>query len=119
MRIPNFEKIKEKDSFLISSYATGMHPVPQFYKYYWWVFWEGSVCDGREFLCKENRMSTKKAFDLIEQLKKENKPCWVYNARYPRLDPKNPFDPKSDVWRNVEWMLPLDQDTDEEYKGHR
>jgi hypothetical protein len=44
MRIPNFEKIKEKDSFLVSSYATGMHPVPQFYKYYWWVFWEGSVC---------------------------------------------------------------------------
>lgn len=118
MRIPNFEKLKES-RFKVSLCTPGMHPKPRFYKYYWHVFWEGSLCDGDEFFKKENRMTTKKAFDFIEELKKMDKPCWVYNHCYPRLDPSNPFDVNSARWQGISWAVSWDDDTDEEYKGHK
>ena len=65
MRIPSFKKLQEdfdQEGFKTSSYATFMHPNPIFYKYYWWVFWKGSPCDGREFIRRNYRMPIKLAF---------------------------------------------------------
>jgi hypothetical protein len=121
MRIPNFEKIKEadKNGFKISSYASGIHPNPKFYKYYWHVFWEDSPCDGKEFFDNKYRMSTKSAMDLIDKLKIKDKPCWLYNRRLPRADVANPFDVNSKVWKDSEWAVSFDEDTDKIYQGHK
>ncbi|MEI6270623.1 MAG: hypothetical protein WCP01_17240 [Methylococcaceae bacterium] len=123
MRIPNFLELAEehhREGFQAASYATFMHPKPFFYKYYWWVFWQESPCDGREFLTKRYRMPTKQAFDLTEKLASENQSYWLYNQRRPRLDPANtPFDPQAKLWQGVEWAKSFDEDPDDEFKGHK
>jgi hypothetical protein len=123
MQTPNFEILKremeESPGFSSKFYGSFMHPKPRFYKYYWWVFWAESPCDGREFRSKENRLPTKKAMDLIDKLKDEGQHCWIYNNRIPRLDPNNPFDVDSKCWSDSEWAKPFDEDTDELYNGNK
>jgi len=121
MRTPNFKDLAKDighEGFQSRSYATFMHPNPHLYKYYWWIFWQGSPCEGDEFLSDRYRISTKQAFELMHKLREEQHSYWLYNCRLPRLDPANtPFDPKSKVWQDVEWAKPFDKDTDEEYQG--
>jgi hypothetical protein len=126
MRIPNFEQIKEQkltpkseERSYCSRCSTSFNPNPKLYKYYWWVFWAGSPCDGREFLSPQYRMTTKKAFDFMEELSLKKEPHWLYNRLTPRDDPQNPFDKASDRWRGVEWAVAFDEDTDEIYNGHK
>ncbi len=122
MHLPSFEVLENRirdcgpDS---QSYATFLHPNPSFYKYYWWVFWQGSPCDGLEFLSEQYRLSTKKAFEFRIQLKSEGKTYWLYNRQYPRLNPKNPFDVNSIKWKDAKWAPSFDDDTDEEYQGFK
>ncbi len=123
MLIPCFKRLKKETlraGVHASSYATFMHPNPLFYKYYWWVFWEGSPCDGEKLLSKQYRMPTKRAFELMEKLKSEQQSYWLYNTRLPRLDPVNsPLDPNSEKWREIEWAKSFDDDVDEEYRGFK
>jgi hypothetical protein len=121
MRKPNFEQLKqeakERSSFSSSFYGTYMHPRPDFYKYYWLIFWQGSPCDEGLFMFDEYWLTTKKAMDFIEELKLKGEYCWIYNRRRPRLDPNNPFDVNSKWW--TEWAVSFDEDMDEIYKGHK
>ena len=119
MRIPSFELLlAETESgsnqeYPVSSYAQEMHPNPRYYKYYWWVFWRGSPCDGNEFLTPAYWLPTQRAFALMEQLDREGEPYWIYNRQIPRLDPASPFDPAHPKWRDIDWAPAYDEDTDE------
>lgn len=123
MRIPNFEIIRRQREARCSSFATGVHPNPRFYKYYWWVFWSESPIDGMEFLSDKYRLSTAAAIALLAELKAMGKPLWLYNRRLPRRDPANPFDANHSQWRDVEWAPPYDDDMDpvapEPLVGHK
>ena len=123
MRLPSFKKLEEdhnREGFRSRSYATFMHPKPLFFKYYWWVFWKGSPCDGKEFLGNRYRLPTKQAFELRAKLRSEHESYWLYNRRLPRLDPANtPFNPHAEKWQGVEWAKPFDEDFDDEFKGHK
>src|SRR6185437_7678845 len=95
------------------SYAQGIHPNPKFYKYYWWVFWRGSPVDGPRFLSKKYRLNTAAAFQLMEKLREQREPYWLYNDSLPRLDSVNtPFDPRSPRWKGAEWAPAYDDDRD-------
>jgi hypothetical protein len=129
MRKPNFEELKQemkerpKEGPGVSNrfHGTYMHPRPDFYKYYWSIFWQGSPCDNSgddDFIhSREYWLSTKKAMDFIKELESKGEHCWIYNRKFPRLDPKNPFDVNSKWW--TEWAVSFDEDTDEIYKGHK
>jgi len=123
MRSPGYESLKEEhdeNGFQIISFATYMHPNPLMYKYYWWIFHQGSPCEGSKFLTKEYRLSTKVAFELREQLYKVGQSYFLYNERVPRLDPDNtPFDPDSVKWKDVEFAPSFADDEDGEYKGFK
>ncbi|MGB4499313.1 MAG: hypothetical protein WBI40_11500 [Methylococcaceae bacterium] len=120
---PNFEQLKKemKERPGVSSRFHGvyMHPRPDFYKYYWSIFWQGSPCDGGEFLSREHWLSTKKAMDFIKELESKGEHCWIYNRKLRRLDPNNPFNMNSKWWKDSEWAVSFDEDTDEIYKGHK
>jgi hypothetical protein len=73
MRVPSFVGIdKHKVQLAAASdhkqicenYATGLHPNPYLYKYYWWVFWSQSPVDGLAFLDKAYRLNTAEASRL-------------------------------------------------------
>jgi hypothetical protein len=65
-------------------------------------------------------MPIKQAFDLMEKLESIKESYWLYNARYPRLDPVNtPFDPQANLWKDAEWTKSFEEDTDEIFKGFK
>ncbi len=123
MELPSFKELsKENISAVsrISSYAENMHLNPYFYKYYWWVFWKGSPCDGGEFLEDKYRMSTAEAKRLMEKLKIENESFWLYNSHAPRRDPQNaPIDETHPVWKDANWAPAFKDDTDRSWNGFR
>jgi hypothetical protein len=94
--------------------ASGVHRNPRLFKYYWWVFHEGVPVEDKEFLWQpEYRLCGYDADLLMARLEREGKTCIVYNQRYPRSDPRNPFDP--DRW---DWFAPsIDDDEDPEWVG--
>ena len=122
MRVPSFVGIaKHKVQLAAASdhkqicenYATGLHPNPYLYKYYWWVFWSQSPVDGLAFLDKAYRLNTAEASRLCEKLASLNEPFWRYNCHLPRYTPCTPFDRNHDRWRACEWASPYEDDTDE------
>jgi hypothetical protein len=122
MESPNFKNLAENTEVMGVHgmfFATRMHPNPRLYKYYYWVFWRCSPCEGSKFLRKKYRLSTKQAFELIEQLKQQKESYWVYNSRHPRRDPNNPFNPKSPKWKYETWAPSFDDDKDEIYNGFK
>lgn len=123
MRMPSFKKLAtetERSGFHWKFCgASHRHPNPRFYKYYWWIFWQESPCDGWAFKTKPYRLATQQAFDLIQRLQAEKQSYWIYNTRLPRLDPANPFNPKAEVWRDAEWAPAFDEDTDAEHEGFK
>jgi len=100
-----------------------VHPNQRFYKYVWWVFWNGSRADGSEFLGDEYRLSTAAALSLVADLKAKGEPYWLYNSRLPRRDPANPFDVNHPHWQGAEWAPAYDEDSDpvapEPLAGHK
>ncbi len=120
MRIPSFDELRRErtdcqlagERSCCSSYASGIHPNPRFYKYYWWVFWNESPVDGKEFLSSQYRLSTAAAFELLDNLKERNEPCWLYNTSSPRLGSTIPFDPQSKHWQGLRWAPAYDDDPD-------
>ena len=126
MQTPDFERIRRQRTAGrsgCSSYATGVHPNPRFYKYYWWVFWSGSPVDGLEFRSNKYRLSTAAAMALLADLKASGEPCLLYNRRLPRRDPANPFDTNHPRWRDAEWAPAYGDDPDpvtpEPLAGHK
>ena len=126
MQIPEFERMQRERATGrsgCSSYATGVHPNPRFYKYHWWVFWRESPVDGSEFLSDKYRLSTAAAMALSADLKARGEPSWLYNRRLPRRDPANPFDTNHPRWRDAEWAVAYDDDPDpvapEPLSGHK
>ncbi len=119
MQVPDFKVFRERNSG--AGYARGIHPNKYFYKYYWWVFHEGSPCDGEAFLGNEFRMATREAVELMDRLNAEGKPYWVYNRKLPRADLRNtPWDFDSYNWKDQEWAPPYDADPDLIHtSGHR
>jgi hypothetical protein len=126
MRVPDFKKIREDRAageYSYASYASGVHPNPRFYKYFWWVFWSKSEVDGKEFLSDAYRLSTAVALNLMKELAEKGEPYWIYNRRLPRHDPSNPFDYEHPRSRHLEWATSYDNDTDpvapEPFAGHK
>lgn len=122
MKIPSFSLLASQSSLegSRSSYAQSMHPDPRFYKYLWWVFWEGSPVDGAEFLSDAYAINTAAAMELMDDLLQKQKPHWVYNRQVPRLDPGiTPFDPLHSRWKDTQFALSLAEDSDAAWQGHR
>ncbi len=110
----------EESNWLATSYAMGVNPNPRLYKYYWWVFWRGSPCEGSKFITKKYRMTTERAHNLMAKLHQQKEKYFVTNTSYPRYEPGvMPFDPKSKRWKNATWAPSFDEDTDKEYQGHK
>lgn len=122
MRIPDFKRlIIEKDcngtnahGFRIS-YASGMHPSPYWYKYYYWVFCRHSPVDGRAFLSDEYRLCVYDAMQLIDELNASGDGYWLYNRRLPRNEPSSPLDFNHPMWLNVEMAPAYTEDSDPVY----
>jgi len=125
MQVPNFALLrKERDNCRNSgqrchrsSYASGVHSNPRFFKYFWWVFWNESPVDGDEFLTAKYRLSTAAATELVEKLGEQNEPYWLYNTKVPRLGSTIPFDPQSPQWQDIEWASAYDDDPDPVAEG--
>jgi hypothetical protein len=122
MRIPNFDDLglQTADDGISQSYAVHMHPNPRFYKYVWWVFWRGSVCDGCQFLSDTHALSTAEAMVLMEKLSAENERHWIYNRRISRYEPGvTPFHRDSEKWRHYQFAPVFADDADPEWYGFR
>ena len=114
MPAPNFNDLREMNAEkpVGRSFATGVHPNPRFYKYYWWVFWAHSPIDGFAFFGDSNRLNTAAAIELMAELSTKGEGYLLYNRRVPRRDPANPFNIKSPRWQGVKWALSYDEDPD-------
>lgn len=122
MKIPSFDAMRTQaaDDGIRQSYARHLHPNPKLYKYRWWIFWLGSSCDGHAFLGDEHSLCTADAMALIDKLWLKNERHWIYNRRIPRDHPgTTPFDRSSIKWRNTQFALPFNKDTDPEWEGLR
>lgn len=114
---PTHEKLQQliegRDGPRQFGQASGVHRNPRLFKYYWWIFHEGVPVEGEEFLYQdEHRLCGYDAFQLLEKLKREGKSCIVYNQRFPRSDPRNPFDPEK--WDS--FAPSIDDDSDPEWR---
>lgn len=131
MFLPDFERLR-RFPFLSGTENRGgvwfhglhPHPNPRFYKYQWWVFWSESPVDGRGFLVRDYALCTGAAGDLLDDLKKRNERCFLYNRQFPRRDPvATCFDFSAPRWKDSEWALPFDDDPDPVsaafWQGHR
>lgn len=120
---PNFERLghqRQAGDHGCHWYAQGIHPNRYLYKYYWWVFWKGSPCDGWEFIADTYRLSTAAAMRLMAELRERQEPHWVYSKKVPRWDPPHtPWDPASSRWQGTEWAPALTDDFDPEWQGFK
>ena len=120
MQLPSFEKLKQRPRGEVHSYAQRMHPNPRYYKYIWWVFWEGSPCEGEAFLAEENSLCTAHAMALQKRLSQAGEAYWLYNRARPRDEPGvTPFNKDAPRWKNVTFVSSLDIDPDPDWQGFR
>lgn len=105
------------------SQATGVHPNPRFFKYYFWVFWSGSPVDGPAFLETRYRLPFSATLELRAALESKGERYILYNRQLPRCDAANPFDLGAKTWGGREVALPYDEDPDPiargQWAGHR
>ena len=94
-------------------YGNNVHPVPEFYKYDWWIFWEGAPVDGDDLIFSENyRMNISEANLLYDRLMKEKAVFFMYNRKRPRRDCMTPFNPNAKRWEGLCWAPSLKDDLD-------
>ena len=75
MKEPSFDELRRERTHYQESgrrcryrgFASGVHPNPRFYKYYWWVFWIESPIDGWQFLDKQYCLSIAVAIQLMDR----------------------------------------------------
>lgn len=101
------------------SYASGLHPVPAFYKHHWQIFTLDAPWEGDEFLAKAPRLSTAACMQRLEELQARRALYILYGGKRPRRFDGMPFDPRSDRWRHADWAPALDDDPDPAWNGHR
>lgn len=99
---------------MAASFASHVHPVPSFYKYYWWVFHAGSPVEGRAFLAPFFRLSTFAFVTLTRDLARGGCAHLIYNKRLPRIGARNVR-----FRGRVEYAMPFELDSDHEYEGHK
>ena len=112
---------REPGSTYVAADRASMSRRTRVFKYYWWVFWEGSPCEGPSFYANEHRLCTADAFALTARLRAEGKPHIIVKClKVPRLDPAHsPLHPGMKTWKNSEWAPAWDDDPDPEWKGHK
>ena len=101
------------------SYATGLHPNPRLYKYYWQVFTLDSDWEGPEFREKASPLCTSACMLKLDELTLSNSLYVLYGWKRPRRFPGMPFDPNSERWKDAQWAPALEDDSDPEWSGHR
>lgn len=89
---------------------------PSHFKLDWWIYREGSEPDGAAFWSAENRMATRAAITLLEQLRTVDAPCLVKVRRRKRVGAGSPF-VLSDRLRHP--APGYYEDPDPEWRGHR
>jgi len=120
MRGPSFKALKEESTgepcaIYCEALYSWRDQNPLFFKFYWWIFHKDSPCEGGEFLDDKYRLTTKKAIDLMQQLDANKQTYFIYNHRFPRLDPENtPFDMNSERWKGSKFVMSFADDEDEE-----
>jgi hypothetical protein len=87
-----------------------MHKDCRLYKYLWRVFWTGSPCEGEKFM-RSTPLSTKAAFDLIEQIERNGNCCIISNERRRRLGIAM-WNPESRRWKGKIYAPVYDDDPD-------
>ncbi|MDU8351001.1 hypothetical protein RYA05_03720 [Pseudomonas syringae pv. actinidiae] len=105
----------------VLSFAQPLHPKPEFFKFTWWIFHEGSPCEGEKFRTDEYAMPTAQAMALHDELCAKQIPHIIYNRSEPRL-PKGgcpPWDVSADRWKKAKWAPNFADDTDREWHGHK
>lgn len=111
---------KESGHTGVHFFGTFLHPRPEFYKYYFYLFTEDSPQEGRAFFNKDNRMCVAAYQKRCEEIKASGDLAYAYNRRHPRRGEATPFDEDHPKWENVEWAPPLEDDPDPPLKnGHR
>jgi hypothetical protein len=73
-----------------------------------------------QFLGDEHLLCTADAMRLMEKLTLEHEPYCVYNRQMPRDEPGvTPFDRVAPKWRDRQFAVALDEDTDPHWEGFR
>lgn len=111
---------KEAGETGIHNYCSGLHPNPEFYKYYFYIFTDDSSPEGEAFFCKENRLCIADAMQKRREIEEAGDLGFAYNRRHPRRGEATPFDESHPKWKGVEWAPPLSEDPDPAVDGgHR
>ena len=94
MRTPSFERISKTkySGQVLFAGARNIHPNPNWFKYYWWVFTSDSPCDGHSFLSEENKLTFFQFERELEHVKSLGLEAWIYNIKLHRLGEGSPFD---------------------------
>lgn len=93
---------------------------PRFYKFKWWIFHEGSLAQGSDFLLNEKyALSTKDAMEIQERLRKEGKSFYIYHRRYRRNGSDTPFRQPGEGDQERKFALSFDDDPDPMFEGHK
>jgi hypothetical protein len=101
-------------------YGRFIHPNPEFWKYYFYVFTPDAEVEGDAFFCDANRLCIHQYQRRAAELKSSGKVGLVYNERLPRRGPETPSDEDHERWSDAEWAPPLDKDLDPPVeRGHR
>lgn len=94
-----------------------VHPVPEFYKHYFYIFTQAAAAEGEAFLATANRHCEYTMRKRHEALKATGEVAIGLTERLPRRGPDTPFDPEHPRWADAEWAPPLGDDPDPEVPG--
>ena len=105
------------DTGIVFWQLRGVHPVPEFYKHYSYIFTEAATAEGEAFIATANRHCEYTMRKRHEALKAAGEVAIGLTERLPRRGPDTPFDPKHPRWADAEWAPPLGEDPDPEVPG--
>jgi len=120
MPAPSHERLRrEKERGRSGVYFSGrfVHPRPEFYKYYFYLFTEDSPQEGRAFFNKDNRLCIAAYQKRCREIEASGGLAYAYNERHPRRGDATPFDESHPKWDGVEWAPPLEEDPDPAVEG--
>ena len=116
-RHAHLRRAKAQGDTGISFYGSFLHPNPAFYKYYFYLFTEESVHEGKDFFCPENRLCIAEYERRSQEIRDAGDLAYAYNSRHPRRGEATPFDPSHPKWADAEWAPPLSEDPDPAVEG--
>lgn len=102
--------------------GSNLHPNPLLYKYDWWIYPSNSPYDSAAeiFYESEHRLSTKEFYEMANRLYEEKIAFAYVNSKQHRLGNTiwNYAKMKHD-YPNTIFAIAYDEDTEEEYEGHK